>query len=81
MKNVLRLALDECVSPTNIVVRNSLYFQELHKGILGCDKTIKGIYQFHVKMRNDGCAWLHGGVVFVSKFDYFLQQKLVIIVL
>jgi hypothetical protein len=32
-------------------------------------------------MRNDGCTWLHEGVVFVSKFDFFIQQELVIIIL
>jgi len=35
----------------------------------------------HVRMKNDGCAWLHAKVIFVLKFNYFLQQKLVIIIL
>jgi hypothetical protein len=32
-------------------------------------------------MKKDGCAWLHGEVVLVLDFDYFFQQKLVIIIL
>jgi hypothetical protein len=32
-------------------------------------------------MNNDVCAWLHVGVIFVSKFDYFIQQKMIFIIL
>jgi hypothetical protein len=32
-------------------------------------------------MRNDGCTWLHGGLFFIRNLIFFLQQKLVIIVL
>jgi hypothetical protein len=35
MKNVIGSSLDECVSPTNTIVRNSLNFQELHQGYWG----------------------------------------------
>ncbi len=43
MKNVLKLGLDECVSPTNTVVHNSFNFQELHQGYWGVIRLL-GIF-------------------------------------
>ncbi len=37
--------------------------------IFECGKIIRGFFQLHVRIRDDECAWLHGGVVFFLKYD------------
>ncbi len=56
---------------------NNFNFQKLHQGYWGLIRLLRVLCE----IEGDGCAWLCGVFFFFFKFDFFLQQKLVIIVL
>jgi hypothetical protein len=61
MKNVLKQGLDECVSPTNIAMHDSLNFQELHKGYWGVIRLLGVFIDFMLQCEMMGVHGCMGG--------------------
>jgi hypothetical protein len=44
-------------------------FLRITSGVFKCGKVIKGFLQLQVKIKNDECAWLRGGLFSFPKYD------------
>jgi hypothetical protein len=55
------------MSHIDIAMCGSFNFEELHQGY---SNVLKLLGVFNNCIKNDECAWLHGGVIFFSKIRY-----------